>query len=435
MDQLLQIVFHTIQPGVIIEFIMLILLLLGSALMSASEVAFFALKPAQIKELESGKHKRGALVLKLLEHPEKLLANILIGNNFVNISIIILSTNITLEIADFSHEPLLGFIFQVVIVTLLILLVGEIIPKVFATDNSVKVALFMAIQLDILSKIFYPVTQLLLSSTSFVQKRFELKKPNISMDDLSDAIEITSPSLSDEKKLLKGIVKFGNTDVSEIMQPRIDILALEYNSTLSKLFSTIVETGYSRIPVYEDNLDHIKGILLTKDLLPYLNEDNTFNWQGLIKPAFFVPENKKIDDLLAEFQKKKIHLAIVIDEYGGTCGLVTLEDILEEIIGEINDESDVEEELLFKKLSANTYLFEGKILLNDFYKAIGTDDSPFDDVKGEYETLAGLILELKGEIPFKGDRIEYKNFIFIIETVDKRRIRQVKVILKNQRNA
>jgi len=288
----------------------------------------------------------------------------------------------------------------------------------------------MAYQLNIISKFAYPLTYLLTKSTSFIQKRLASKGHNFSIDDLSDAIEITSESLSEERNILEGIVKFGNIDVSEIMQSRLDIAAIEYEVPFNKLLSLIIETGYSRIPVYEDTLDNIKGIIYTKDLLPYLHEPENFNWLGLIKQAYFVPETKKIDDLLAEFQKNKIHIAIVIDEYGGTCGLVTMEDILEEVIGEISDESDVDEELPYKKLSNNVYLFEAKILLNDFFKITGMDDSVFDEIKGEYETLAGLILELKGEIPQKNDKIECKNFVFIIEAVDKRRIKQVKVIIK-----
>jgi gliding motility-associated protein GldE len=311
------------------------------------------------------------------------------------------------------------------------LLIGEIIPKVFATDHRVSVALFMAYQLNIISKFVFPLTYLLTRSTSFIQKRLALKGHNFSIEDLSDAIEITSAgSLNEERNILEGIVKFGNIDVSEIMQSRLDIAAIEYDAPFVKLLSLIIESGYSRIPVYDDTLDNIKGIIYTKDLLPYLHEPTDFKWHGLVKQAYFVPETKKIDDLLAEFQKNKIHLAIVIDEYGGTCGLVTMEDILEEVIGEISDESDVDEELPYKKLSNNVYLFEAKILLNDFFKITGIDDSVFDEIKGEYETLAGLILELKGEIPQKNDKLEYRNFTFIIEAVDKRRIKQIKVIIK-----
>ncbi len=429
MGEELNIVLHPLRFEVMSELVLLIILLLGSALMSASEVAFFSLKPADIKDLENQKGRKSHLVLKLLENPERLLANILITNNFVNISIIILSTYIVHELINFPNNPVLGFIFQVLVITSMILMIGEIIPKVFATNHYLRVTHFMAFPLFFLSKLLYPLTLILISSTSFVQKKLASKRPNLSVDDLSNALEITSASLSDERNILQGIVKFGNTDVSEIMQPRMDIVAVEYNTTIKKLLSIIVETAYSRIPVYKESLDNIKGILYTKDLLPYLHETKSFKWQSLIKQAFFVPETKKIDDLLAEFQKNKIHLAIVIDEYGGTSGLITMEDILEEVIGEISDESDVDEELLYKKISNNIYLFEAKILLNDFFKITGIDDTVFDDIKGEYETLAGLLLELKGEIPQKNDKIEYRHFTFIIEAADKRRIKQVKVII------
>jgi putative hemolysin len=430
MGEELNILMLSLRLEIMSEFLLVIILLFGSALVSASEVAFFSLKPADIKEMENQKGKKGHLVLKLLDKPERLLANILIASNFINISIIILSTYVIHGLLDFSTNPALGFIFQVLIITSIILLIGEIIPKVFATNHYIRVSKVMAYPLFIISKLFFPLTYILINSTSFVQKKLASKKPNLSIDDLSNAIEITSDSLNEEKDILQGIVKFGNTDVSEIMQPRLDIVAIEYKSTIKKLLAVVVETGYSRIPVYKDNLDNIKGVLYTKDLLPHLYETKSFKWQTLIKPAFFVPEAKKIDDLLAEFQKNKIHLAIVIDEYGGTSGLITMEDILEEVIGEISDESDVDEELLYKKISNNIYLFEAKITLNDFFKITGIEDTVFDDVKGEYETLAGLLLELKGEIPQKNDKIEYGHFTFIIEAVDKRRIKQVKVIIK-----
>jgi putative hemolysin len=426
----LNIVMHSLSIESISEILLLTILLICSALISASEVAFFSLKPADIKELQNSKGKNHHMVLKLLDHPERLLANILVANNFINISIIVLSTYFIHEVINFSINPTLGFIFQVLIITGIILLIGEIIPKVFATNHYIKVALFMAYPLLLISKILYPVTLLLISSTSFVQKKLASKRPNLSVGDLSNALEITSASLSEDKNILEGIVKFGNTDVSEIMQPRTDIVGVEYNTTIKKLLAIVVESAYSRIPVYKETLDNIKGILYTKDLLPFINDTKSFKWQSLIKQAFFVPETKKIDDLLAEFQKNKIHLAIVVDEYGGTSGLVTMEDILEEVIGEISDESDVDEELLYKKVANNIYLFEAKILLNDFYKITGIKDGVFDEISGEYETLAGLLLELKGEIPQKNDKIEYRNFTFFIEAVDKRRIKQVKVVIR-----
>jgi gliding motility-associated protein GldE len=415
---------------VVAELIILLGLLICTALISAGEVAFFSLKPAQIKKLEESKTKNATRVLHCLQNPERLLAVILIAVNLINITIVILSSYITASIFDFSSAPLFGFIFQVVVVTLLILLIGEIIPKVFASENSVKVACMTAYPFQIMSVMFYPLASILLVSTSYVQKKISISRPNLSVDDLSDALEITSDSIKDEKTILEGIVKFGNTEVKEIMKPRLDVVALDMSVSYTKLLSVIVESGYSRIPVYKDSIDNIKGIMITKDILPYLHEENMFNWQALIKPAFFVPETKKIDDLLAEFQKNKMHIAIVIDEYGGTCGLVTMEDILEEVIGEIEDESDVAEELPYKQLAANVWLFEAKVLLNDFFKITGIDELSFDGLKGEYETLAGLILEIKGEIPEKGSKIDYKNFTFVVEVVDKRRIKQVKIIVR-----
>ena len=397
---------------------------------SGSEIAYFSLKPADLKTLEEKKTKKSKLVLRLLETPEKLLANILVANNFANITIIILSTYITTSVIDFSQAKLIGFIFQVVVVMSIILFIGEIIPKIFATENKLKVALFMAFPLTAISKFQTPFTFLLLKSTSIVKKRLERRQKNISINDLSNALEITSKSLTDDKNILEGIVKFGNIDVNEIMTSRIDIVAVEYNTQFNRLLSIVVESGYSRIPIYSLNLDNIKGILFAKDLLPFIHKSNDFQWQSLIRPAYFVPESKMIDDLLTEFQKNKIHIAVVIDEYGGTCGIVTMEDILEEIVGEISDESDVEEEVLYKKLDGNIFLFEAKILLNDFCKIIGINGNFFDDVKGEFETLAGLILELKGEIPKKNEKIEYKNFVFVVESVDNRKIIQVRVTIK-----
>jgi putative hemolysin len=424
------VVFHPVTIEVVIEILAIMFLLACSAMMSGGEVAFFSLKPADIKALEENKTKKAKKVLSLLNSPEKLLANILIANNFINITIVILSTYVTAKLVDFSQMPLLGLLFQVVVVTFVILLIGEVMPKVFATDHRLGFALSMAYPLIFISKAQAPLAAILVYSSTFVQKRLAHKRQNISINDLSDALEITSGSIKEDKSILEGIVKFGNIDVSEIMRPRIDIFAVEINTTYTKLLSTIVETGYSRIPVFSENLDNIKGILFTKDLLPYIHESNKFNWQALIRQAFFVPESKKIDDLLSDFQKNKTHFAVVIDEYGGTCGIITMEDILEEIVGEIADESDVDEELLYKKLANNVYLFEAKILLNDFHKITSIDSGLFEDIGGEFETLAGLILELKGEIPRKNDKIEFKNLQFIIESVDSRRIKQIKLFIK-----
>lgn len=416
--------------NVVIEIIALAALFLISAMLSGSEAAFFSLKPNDLKEIDDSKLKNDKRVVQLLKKPEKLLATIMVVNTFANITIIILFTYISAEIIDFSKTPFWGFIIEVLVITFLILFVSEIIPKIFSTEHNKKVAKFMAGPLMLLTMLASPFTSVLLRSTSLFKKRLGDIKQNLSIDDLSNALELTGESLQEEKNILKGIVNFGNTIVSEIMHSRLDIVGIDINAPMGKLLSVAVESGYSRLPVYEGTPDNIKGILLTKDLLPYLNENNSFHWQALIKPAYFVPETKKIDDLLAEFQKQKIHLAIVVDEYGGTCGLVTMEDILEEVIGEISDESDSEEELLYKKLSQNVFIFEAKVKLKDFFKITESDEGAFDELEGEFETLAGLILELKGEIPQKGEKVEYKNFTFYIEAVDKRRIKLLKVIIK-----
>lgn len=421
---------HPITIEVIFEFFAIAVLLLASALVSGCEVAYFSLKPADIKLLKDSDTRKSKMVLKLIEEPEKLLAAMLIGYNLLSITIVILSTAIINSLLSFEHAPLVGFIIEVVIVTFAILLFTEIMPKVFATDNAVNVAKFMALPMYILTRIFLPISHILIQSTLFVQKRLAPKNLSISVNDLSNALELTGELINEDKTILEGIVKFGSKDVNEVMRPRVDVVAVEHDVSINKLIGLIIESGYSRIPVCENGLDNIKGILYTKDLLPYIGNKSNVNWLELVRPAYFVPETKKIDDLLSEFQKNKIHVAIVIDEYGGTSGLVTMEDIIEEIFGEISDESDVDEESLYRKLGNNAYLFEAKILLNDFFKVTGLPDTYFDHVNGEYETLAGLILELKGEIPQKNDKIEINNVVFIIENADNRRIKQLKVVIK-----
>lgn len=414
-----------------IELIIIIILLFCSALSSASEVALFSLNHHDLKEFQESKSKRKKMAHKLLDHQDKLLATILSANNFFNIAIIILSAHLTNSLIDFSNAQVLGFIFQVIVVTFLILFFGEILPKVFAVDNARAFSQFIAYPLLFVSKILSPIIWLLLISSKLINKNRFSQKQSISIDDLSNAIEITSDSLKEEKSILEGIVTFGSKEVSQIMRPRVDIVGASAEMPFSKILSIIVESEYSRIPVYDETLDNIKGILYSKDLLPYLHKENTYEWQSLVRSAYFVPETKKIDDLLSEFQKRKIHMAIVVDEYGGTLGLITMEDILEEIIGEISDESDAEEEKLYKIIAPNIYLFEAKVQLNDFCKITDIDDTYFDSIKGDSETLAGLFLELKGEIPRKNDSIEFKNFSFIIEAVDSRKIRQIKAIRKN----
>lgn len=408
--------------------LILVILLLCSALMSGSEVAYFSLGPGDINKIKSIKSKRANVLLRLYSMPERLLSTILVANNTVNIAIVLLSAFLSKRLFDFSDNQVLGFIIQVVVITFLILFFGEIMPKVYATRNHVSLALFMSYPLLFLEKTFKPVTALLILSSSFVKRKTAPRQVNLSMDDLSDALELTSDELQEEEKILKGIVKFGNISVSAIMCPRVDVTTIDIKSKFKKVIPQIIESGFSRIPVYSESFDNVVGILYAKDVLPFANNTDSFKWQALLRPPYFVPETKKINELLKEFQVKKNHMAIVIDEYGGTSGIITLEDILEEIVGEITDESD-EDMDLFKKLDDRTYIFEGKVLLNDFYKILELEGDPFEDVRGESETLAGLILELTGEIPLKDHVIEHGSFKFQIEAADRRRIKEIRVLI------
>jgi putative hemolysin len=413
----------------IIGLIVIFVLLLISAFMSGSEVAYFSMSPTNIQKLKHNKSKRAQVVLKLYNMPEKLLSTILVANNTVNVAIVILSAYITNRTFDFSSSPFFGFIIQVVVITLLLLLFGEIMPKIYATRNHMAFALLMAYPLVVIEKLFKPVTVFLIFSSSFVKKRTGHKGSNISMSDLSDALELTSDEFREDEKILKGILNFGNINVSAIMCPRIDVRALDIKSGFGKVVPLIVESGFSRIPVYSGSFDNMKGILYAKDVLPFINNPDNFKWQALLRPPYFIPETKKINDLLKEFQIKKMHMAVVIDEFGGTSGIISLEDILEEIVGEITDETE-EDEALFRKIDDNTFIFEGKVLLNDFYKITNVEGDPFEEVRGESETLAGLLLELTGVIPQKDRNIDYGNFSFRIESSDKRRIKEIRVTLK-----
>jgi putative hemolysin len=412
----------------------LVVLLAGSALMSASEVAYFSFRPEDIENFKTNKNRQSQTAIRLYNNPEKLLSTVLVANNTLNIAIVLLSAYLSSRLINFSSEPLLGFIINAIVITFLLLFFGEIMPKVFASRNHIRVALIMAYPLKILEKIFYPVTAVLMLSSTFVKKRTGTRRSNISMNDLSDALELTSDEFSEDERILKGIVNFGNINVNAIMCPRIDVTAIDIRSGFDKIVPEIINSGFSRIPVYSGSFDNVKGILYAKDVLPYTKNPANFKWQALLRPPYFVPETKKINDLLKEFQTKKIHMAVVIDEYGGTSGIVTLEDILEEIVGEISDESD-EEELLYHKLANGKYAFEGKILLNDFYKVFNIEDDIFEHVKGESETLAGLILELTGIIPEPGKTIQFGNFEFKIHSADRRRIKEIYVEIKNDDEA
>ena len=429
---LLNITVNPVKISDIIGIFIIVFLLIISALISGSEVAFFSFSPSHINKLRNKEAKQNTIILSLLKYPERLLATILITNNFVNVGIVILSSYLSSSILDFNENITLAFIFQVIIITFLLLLFGEIIPKVYATKYYEKFSVFMAYPLFFLEKILRPFNTVLINSTSFVNKKFASVKQNISITDLSDALDLTENEISEDKKILEGIVKFGKLYVKEIMRSRVDVVAVDIETSFNKLVSVIIESGYSRIPVFSENFDNVKGILYIKDMLPFIHKnENQFKWQSLIRPLYFIPEMKKIDDLLEEFQMKKIHMAVVVDEYGGKSGIITLEDILEEIVGEITDESDPES-VDYKKIDDSTYIFEGKTLLNDFYKIIEKPDDIFDEIKGDADTLAGLILEIKGEIPKKNEEIEFKKFKFKIEAVDDRRIIKIKVRIKNK---
>lgn len=420
------IIIYTPDFKIFIGFIVILILLIGSALMSATEVAFFSFGPDDIETFKAGRDKKSKTIMKLYSHPEKLLSTILVANNTINIAIVLLAAFLSTKLFDFSHEPVLGFIINVVAITFLILFFGEVMPKVYASRNHVTIAHLMAYPLIVLEKALKPVTAMLMFSSSFVRKRTGSRHSNISMDDLSDALELTSEEFNEDEKILKGIVNFGNINVSAIMCPRIDVTAVDIKSPFTKIIDVIVNSGFSRIPVYSSSFDTVKGILYAKDVLPYTGNSGSFKWQSLLRPTYFVPETKKINDLLKEFQTKKMHMAVVIDEYGGTSGIITLEDILEEIVGEITDEGD-EDSLLFHKLDENTYIFEAKIMLNDFCKILNINEEIFEEVRGESETLAGLLLELTGEIPKKGKSVKFNDFDFKIESADKRRIKEVRV--------
>ncbi len=410
--------------------IVLLLLLALSALISGAEVAFFSLSQEALTKAAESKSRVEKRVAELLDNPQKLLATILISNNFINILIVLIFAYIGDTVFSKITPDVLKFGIEVVLVTFLILLFGEVLPKVYATRNALKFASFMAYPLKVLNLLLTVISVPLMSLTNVVENRLEKKQSNLSVEKLSQALELTSneATTKDEQKILEGIVNFGNTETSQIMIPRIDIFALSITETYEEVVAKIVENGFSRNPVYKENIDKIIGVLYAKDLLPHLNKKD-FNWNKLIREPFFVPENKKLDDLLKEFQEKKNHLAIVVDEYGGTSGIITLEDVIEEIVGDISDEFD-DDDLLYTKLDTNNYIFEGKTNLKDFYKIleIGNVDL-FDEQKGESETIAGFILEIHGKFPRKNEIIKFTNFLFKIESMDQKRIKQVKITI------
>ena len=422
---------HPVTLSAIISLIVSVFLLGFSGIISAAEVAFFSLDPQNMNELEESERKADHNILRLLQTPQRLLATILIANNFVNVAVILLLTHFTTTILNFDSAPVLGFIFQTIIITFAILLFAEIVPKVYATQFARKTASYTVPYLSTLEKLFGPFVSFLVNSTSIVNRK--LAKHNhstISMDELSHALELTSNSRDEDTELLEGIIKFGNIQVVDIMTSRVDMVVVDIKTNYKQLLELIIKSGYSRIPVYTGTRDNIKGLLYGKDLLPHLDKPANFRWQSLVRQAYFVPETKMIDDLLNEFQENRVHLAMVVDEYGGTSGLITLEDILEEIVGDISDEYDNEEQL-FTKIDNHTFIFEAKILLNDFFKIAEIEEEDFVKVTEEVETLAGLILELKGDIPAKNERIGYGRYVFEIVAADNRRIKKVKLYIKD----
>jgi len=410
--------------------VILCLLLVCSALASGSETAFFSLLPSDINELENSDRHSDKLVLQLRQTPKTFLATILITNNLVNVTITIFSTYIMSLMFNMKANPTWAFIINVIVVTSLLLIFGEMVPKIAAAKNARKLATSVAPTIKVLMVIFKPLSMLLVGSTKLIDRRLAKRNASVlSVSDLATAVDLTTAdeTPSEERSMLRGIATFGEKEVSDIMQPRIRLFAIKHNTKYSHLLELIVEHGFSRIPVYGDDFDDIKGILYVKDLLPYF-EKNDFEWQNLLRPAFFVPENKKINDLFQDFRAKKIHIAIVVDEYGGTSGLVTMEDVLEEIVGDISDEFDaVTENKYCRKIDDKTYIFQAQISLVDFCKVFKINDLYFDDVKGESDTLGGMILEMEGRIPEAGYSTSFGDFVFQIEKSDKRHIIEIKV--------
>ena len=415
--------FHLFSLDVFFSLFGILLLLFFSAFISASEVAYFSLTSAELEEINNDN------VHKLLERPNELLATILIANNFINVGIVVISAYFTSILISFPEGSRLEFFFQIIVITSLLVLFGEIMPKVYANNNPVKFSLRMSKILIFLRKALYPLSYLLVSTTNFIDKKLALKQIETSVEEVSKALDITEhESKEEERRILRSIVEFGNTDVKEIMKARVDISAIDKRANFTDVLKIILNSGYSRIPVFEEQIDKVVGILYIKDLIPHLKEQDNFNWVNLCRAPYFVPETKMINDLLKSFQTKKNHLAIVVDEYGGTSGLVTLEDVLEEIIGEINDEFDVDENV-YSRLDEYNYIFDGKTSLHDFLKIVKVDIDFFDPMKGESDTLAGLVLEIEGNIPKIGTVCKIPPFTIVVESADMRRIKRLKIII------
>ena len=420
----------TLDTNLLFGFLAIFVLLCCSAFISAAEVAYFSLTQKDIDQCKIQKPSIANLIVSLLEKPKKLLATLVVANNFINIAVVILFSVIGGNLFNSVASPVLKFLVEVAVITFFILLFGEVLPKIYASRNNVRFACFFAYPLTILSKLLSPVSIPMRSLTVFLHQKLGKQKSSFSVDQLSQALELTSSegTSQDEQKILEGIVSFGNTDTKQVMSPRIDVFALEIDEPFTEMMAKITEKGFSRIPVYRENIDQIEGVLFVKDLIPHINKKD-FDWKTLLREPFFVPENKKLDDLLKDFQSMKSHLAVVVDEYGGTSGLVSLEDVIEEIVGDISDEFD-DENINYSQIDDRTFLFEGKISMKDFCRIVDADEELFDEHKGEAETLAGFILEILGNFPKKGQKINFENYRFTIETVDKKRVRQIKVTIE-----
>ncbi|WP_422360747.1 gliding motility-associated protein GldE [Reichenbachiella sp.] len=405
------------------------LLFLGSALVSGSEVAYFSLSHDQLSDTEQEQSKGRKKIARLLDHPKQLLATILILNNFINISIVMLSTYVTAALLGdvLSGGAIIAAL--TVVITFLMVFLGEIVPKVYANQNNMAFAKRTATLLAISFKVFQPLAWLLIKVSNVIERRIERKGYRVSVDDLNQALDLAAEdeTTEEEKGILKGIVNFGTLSVKQIMKSRMDITAIDLETDFHELMNQINKTGYSRIPVFKETIDKIEGILYIKDLLPYVTEEESFKWQELLRPGFFVPETKKIDTLFKDFQEKRIHIAIVVDEYGGTSGLITMEDVIEEIVGEINDEFDEDSDVAYSRVDNNTFIFEGKTSLMDFCKLAGVDHKAFDQVKGESESLGGLLLEINSMLPNAGEKIVFENFLFTTVAVNDKRIKKVRV--------
>lgn len=430
-DALREVSFQQPSAGVVITAVITVILIMISGFASGSEIAFFSLSPTDIDDLNPEKNESDVKITKLRNDSERTLATILITNNFVNVTIIMLCNYIFSNIINFGNSYWLKFICITILLTFILLLFGEIMPKVYCAQQPLRFCRKAVNGIMFLRKLFWPMETILMRTGILAEKVVQRENHILSVDDLEQALELTDKDdIKNEKNLLQGIIRFGDETAKEIMTSRQDVIDIDFKSSFAEVLKNIVDNNYSRIPIYQDNTDNIRGILYIKDLLPHLNKPDTFRWQSLIRPPYFVPETKKIDDLLREFQENKVHIAIVVDEFGGTSGIVTLEDILEEIVGEINDEYD-DEEKTFVRVNQNTYLFEGKTLLSDFYKILKVDDDIFEDIEGDADTLAGLMLELKGDFPKIQEKLEYHNFTFEIMALEERRISKVKVIVRD----